>query len=146
MRDSNELWALAEVKAQNDIAGAANRPAIVVEWLDGGSAFYTLHQGSAHEDETRRLLIIKRKDTEENGTETGDQHHRTVIPFEVLRGWTVYPRLGPRVEITNNLIHEALPEGGVRCGSKDSERVSVTDAFNVNCRKCLELMPKLPLR
>jgi hypothetical protein len=73
------------------MAAAANRPAIVVEWLDGGSAFYSLVNGSCHEDETRRLLIIKRKSEEVPGT----QHHRTVIPFEVLRGWEVYPRLGP---------------------------------------------------
>jgi hypothetical protein len=146
MRDSEELWALAEVKVQNQMAGAANRPSIVVEWLDGGSAFYSLAQGSAHEDETRRLLIIKRKDTEEDGTETGDQHHRTVIPFEVLRGWEVYPRLGPRIEIINDAIHEAMEDGSKRCGVTGPGISSTPDAASVTCQKCLVLMPRLPLR
>ena len=136
MSSGRDAWADGEFNAQCHMTAAENRPAIVVEWLDGSSAFYTLLVGSAVEDTDGRKLVIKRKDTDEDGHPTGAQHHRTVIPFEVLRGWTVYPLL-----IEPPPIHERLPGGAMRCGNREVGAVGVGQANlpGVTCQTCINL-------
>lgn len=68
----------------------SNRPSLVVEWMDGRRLWYPLANASWARSEDggghNRVLVIKYPGPD------GQQDYRIEIPFEVLRGWTVYPR------------------------------------------------------